>query len=290
MEMTMEGLDLVSVIVPFLNGGLWLIEALQSVLAQTYTRWEMIVIDDGSQPYHSRLAKHFCSKHPDKIFYTEHEGHRNKGVSASRNAAAGLARGAYLAFLDADDKWLPCKLEKQLAYLKANPQASMTCEAITKWYSWQDATAADFIYPTGVAGDTCYAPGMLTTLLYPFTEAASPAPSGFLIKRNVFEKIGGFEETFHGVYELYEDQAFLAKMYLHEAIHIAGSANVMYRKREGSMCSAANDISKYNTVRAFFFDWLESYMDKYQLQDKHICRLLENVKKELACAQTLQAV
>ena len=280
--------DLISVIVPFLNGGDWLLEALQSVLSQTYTNWELIVIDDGSQPYHSNLAKEFCNLYPHKILYTEHEEHCNKGVSASRNEAAKLAKGKYLAFLDADDKWLPEKLEIQLNYLKTHQQASMACEGIIKWHSWLDKTAIDYIHPVGVPAGKCYSPRELTKLLYPFTDAAPPAPSGFMIKKETFEKIGGFEASFNGIHELYEDQAFLAKIYLSETVFVAGTSNVMYRKREDSMCSAANEIGRYHTVRAFFFDWIENYMNAHQVDDNQIYSQLRKLKSELPFAQILQ--
>ena len=287
MDVMIETTDLISVIVPFLNGGTWLLEALQSVISQTYTNWELIVIDDGSQPYHSQMAVEFCRQHKEKICYIEHEGHCNRGVSASRNEAAKLARGKYLAFLDADDKWLPAKLETQLRFLKTHPQASMACEGIIKWYSWQDKNANDYVHPIGVPAGKCYLPLKLTKLLYPFTEAAPPAPSGFMIKKETFERIGGFESSYHGIYELYEDQAFLAKMYLQEVIYIAGTANVMYRKREDSMCSAAADIGRYQTVRAFFFNWLQNYMAAHRMIDNEVYSLIEEACSEPAQAQVV---
>ncbi len=285
MEISIDAADLISVIVPFLNGGAWLLEALESVICQTYPNVEIIVMDDGSHSYDSNLAKEFCQQYPEKILYTEHESHCNKGVSASRNEAAKFARGNYLAFLDADDKWLPAKLETQLRFLKANPQASMACEGIIKWYSWQDEKAADYVQPIGVPAGKYYPPLKLTKLLYPFAEAAPPAPSGFMVRKDIFENIGGFEASYNGIYELYEDQAFLAKMYLQETIYVADTANVMYRKRENSMCSSANDATRYQTVRAFFFHWLESYMDARQINDKQVYQLLQNAQSELAREQ-----
>lgn len=285
--MYMESSDLVSVIVPFLNGSQWLIEALESVLNQTYTNWELIVIDDGSEEVHSLVARNFCRQHRDKIIYTEHPGHANKGVSISRNEAAKLARGKYLAFLDADDVWMPAKLASQLALFRSHPAAGAVFGAFVLWYSWRDKNAADHIQPIGAPPGICYAPGTLTKLLYPFFEAASPAPSGIMIKKETFNRINGFEPLFSGIYELYEDQAFLSKLYLHETIFVSKTADIMYRKRENSMSSAANNIKRYHTVRAFYFDWLERYLCLHNIEDEDVIRMIEKARQELMFAPQL---
>lgn len=285
--MDIESSDLVSVIVPFLNGSQWLTEALQSVINQTYTNWEMIVIDDGSEEAHSLVARNFCRQHRSKIFYTEHQGHINKGVSVSRNEASRLAHGKYLAFLDADDVWMPNKLASQLALFRLHPKAGAVFGAFVLWHSWRDENAADCVLPIGAPAGVCYAPGTLTKILYPFFTAASPAPSGIMIKKEIFDRIKGFEPLFSGIYELYEDQAFLSKLYLHETVFVSKTADIMYRKRENSMSSAANDIERYHTVRAFYFDWLERYLYKHNIEDKEITCLIEKARQELVLTPQL---
>jgi len=122
-------LPLVSVIVPFLNDSGWLIEALESVIDQDYPAWEAIVVDDGSEPQHSNIAKDFCSQYPAKFKYITHDNYINGGVTISRNVGVANSSGTYLAFLDADDKWFCDKLKNQIDLFKKFPAAQMICEA-----------------------------------------------------------------------------------------------------------------------------------------------------------------
>lgn len=279
--------DRVSVIVPFLNGSDWLIEALKSVLHQTYTHWEIIVIDDGSEEKHTRIAKAFCNLHQDKILYTEHKGHVNKGVTISRNEAAKIATGKYLAFLDADDVWLPQKLADQLLCFASHPEAQMVCEPTVMWYSWNDKNASDYVQAIGAPSGMCYPKGALTKLLYPLLPLSPPAPSGIMITKEAFERVKGFEPAFSGIYELYEDQAFLSKVYLQEVVFISEAANTFYRKRNNSMSSAAMNEERYCKVRAFYLNWLQAYLIKHKIKDNEIDELIEKAKQEITVMHQL---
>lgn len=101
----------VSVIIPFYNGVGWLYEAVDSILSQTYDNFEIIVINDGSP----EDVSGFLEKYKEKIIYRFKE---NAGPAAARNLALKLATGDYIAFLDADDIWLPTKTEKQIAFME----------------------------------------------------------------------------------------------------------------------------------------------------------------------------
>ena len=274
-------LPLVSVIIPFFNDSGWLIEAVESVINQDYPEWEVIVVDDGSELEHSNIAKNFCSRYPERIRYTDHDNHVNLGVTISRNLGAAKSSGTYLAFLDADDKWLCDKLKNQIDLFKKFPTAQMICEASKFWYSWNNAEAEDIIIPIGVLPDTLYPRRSLTKNLYPLADGASPCPSGIIIRKSAFERSGGFEPSFSGVYTLYEDQAFLAKVYLNETIFISGSANNLYRKRANSMSSAVNDKTIYNKVRKYFLDWLESYLIVQNIKDVEISTLITQAYGEM---------
>ena len=72
--------------------------------------------------------------HPDKIRYLEHEGHQNRGMSATRNLGIRYAAGKYVAFLDVDDLWLPEKFEKQVAILEAQPEAAIVYGPTSVWH------------------------------------------------------------------------------------------------------------------------------------------------------------
>ena len=127
---------LVSVIMIFLNAERFITSAIESVLAQTYAAWELVLVDDGSTDGSSAIARRFAQLQPARIRLVEHEGHANRGMSASRNLGLRQARGAYIALLDADDVYLPAKLERQVAILQAQPEAAMVYGATLHWFSW----------------------------------------------------------------------------------------------------------------------------------------------------------
>jgi len=105
-----KGLPLVSVILPVYNGGQFLAEALDSVLAQTYPQMEVFVMDDGSSDDSSSIAKRYPTISYHKLAH--------QGVAAARNAGIRLSAGDILAFIDQDDLWTPEKTAEQVEYLQ----------------------------------------------------------------------------------------------------------------------------------------------------------------------------
>ena len=105
----------VSAVICFLDAERFLREAIHSVWAQTFTDWELLLVDDGSRDGGRAIALEMLAQCPDRMRLLEHPGRDNRGISASRNLALRAARGRYVAFLDADDVWLPEKLERQVA-------------------------------------------------------------------------------------------------------------------------------------------------------------------------------
>ncbi|MEJ7740290.1 MAG: glycosyltransferase [Chitinophagaceae bacterium] len=273
--------SLVSVIIPFLNGSHWLKEAIESVISQSYPGWEVILVDDGSEEEHSMIARDYSAKYPERIFYTDHPGHINRGVTISRNLGIHLTKGLYIAFLDADDCWLPQKLQNQLELFELHPEAGMICEASQFWYSWDNPSLEDVIVPVGAEPYRVYRPPELTYLLYPLGDGAPPCPSGIIIKREVFDRSGGFEESFTGIYQGYEDQALLGKIYLCENVFVSGHANNLYRKRNGSMSSFSGNEKLYNQVRRFFLDWLEVYLREHSIKHAEVYRLIDKARYDM---------
>ncbi len=107
----MKSEPLVSVVIPFYSGIKWLDEALQSVLNQTYTQYEVLVINDGSKENISNIEE----KYEGKVNFIHKE---NGGPATARNRGIQEAKGKYIAFLDSDDMWLPEKLEKQVELME----------------------------------------------------------------------------------------------------------------------------------------------------------------------------
>ena len=113
-----------SIVTPFLNAALFLEGAIESVLAQTCDDWELLLVDDGSTDESTAIANRYAAAMPSTVRYLSHPKRRNRGASASRNLAIHHAVGEYLAFLDADDVYLPHKLKEQVPILDAHPSAS----------------------------------------------------------------------------------------------------------------------------------------------------------------------
>ncbi|MCR5639676.1 MAG: glycosyltransferase, partial [Lachnospiraceae bacterium] len=107
----------VSIIMPAYNAEKYISEAIESVLAQTYNNWELIVVDDCSKDSTAEIIKKMCD-YDSRIKFIQHTS--NQGVSATRNTALDIATGDFIAFLDADDKWLKNKLEQQLDFMIKN--------------------------------------------------------------------------------------------------------------------------------------------------------------------------
>lgn len=112
-----KDLGLVSIIMPNYNCEKYISETIQSVINQTYTNWELIIIDDCSTDKSSLIAEQF-SLSDSRIHFFKNE--LNSGAALSRNFALDKARGKYIAFLDSDDIWEYKKLEKQLLFMEEN--------------------------------------------------------------------------------------------------------------------------------------------------------------------------
>jgi glycosyltransferase involved in cell wall biosynthesis len=117
----------VSVVVPTYNRPQYLRAAIDSVFAQTFTDWELIVADDGSEGETAAYVAALANQPKVKVLRLAHTG--NPG--AVRNAACRAARGEYIAFLDSDDVWLPEKLALQVASLRSRPQRAWSHTAFT---------------------------------------------------------------------------------------------------------------------------------------------------------------
>lgn len=108
--------ELVSIIMPSYNTAKFISETIESVLAQTYTNWELIIVDDCSTDDTDAVVRPYLAD--GRIRYIKNE--KNSGAAVSRNRALREAKGKWIAFLDSDDLWLPEKLEKQIAFMEQN--------------------------------------------------------------------------------------------------------------------------------------------------------------------------
>lgn len=106
----------VSIIMPSYNTASFIAESIQSVLAQSYKDWELLIVDDCSSDNTDEVVMPYTSD--ERVKYLKNE--RNSGAAVSRNRALREAKGKWIAFLDSDDLWMPEKLEKQVKFMVKN--------------------------------------------------------------------------------------------------------------------------------------------------------------------------
>lgn len=270
---------LVSVIMIFLNAEKFIREAIESVRSQTYPHWELILVDDGSSDASTDIALSYARQHPDQILYVEHDGHQNRGMSASRNFGIKKSRGEYIAFLDADDIYLPHKLEAQVALLATQPKAGMVYGPTQYWHSWTDERndpLRDRMRTLGVRPDRLYSPPQLV-MQFLHNTARTPGTCSVLIRRNAVETVGGFEEQFSG---MFEDQVFFYKLCLHETVYVEGDCSARYRQHPDSHVHVSLQSGQWDpgyrltATRAAFLDWLEDYLKENDISDPLLWRPL----------------
>ena len=168
---------LVSVVIPNYNYAHFLREAIDSVLAQTYSDIEIIVVDDGSSDASSEVLESY-GKRVRTVFQ------KNQGVSAARNNGAEISRGEFIAFLDADDSWLPAKLEKQSEIFAADPELGMVHVGFVEI----DEAGRELLERTnGLEGRVA------EELLRFERSVILGGGSGIMVRREAFVVVGGFD-------------------------------------------------------------------------------------------------
>lgn len=263
---------LVSVIVIFLNEEQFLREAVESVLAQTFDDWELLLVDDGSSDAGPDIAREYASRRPGRIRCLEHPGRENLGMSASRNLGVREARGRYLSYLDGDDVWAPAKLARQLELLRANPEARMVYGPLTLWHSWTglpEDRDRDELYGLHADGlsiepDTLVRPPDLAAAMIARTALI---PSGTLIERAVVEEVGGGVESFRGSYE---DAVVLVKVLLRHPAYVSAESWYRYRIHPQSDARSVIRDGRAAEVHRTFLTWVETYLDDENVRDASV--------------------
>lgn len=271
---------LVTAVMIFLNGEKYIAEAIDSIVAQTYENWELILVDDGSTDGATAIARDYAARFPGQIRYIEHPNHENRGMSASRNAGVAAGTGAYVSFLDADDIWLPERLESFVEVAASFPEAGMIYGPTLYWYSW----AKDLGEAPPVEGQDDF-PGEVDLPTYELLPdpvvlrqflvtngGCLPGICSLLVKRRSYEEIGGFEPSFRG---LYEDQVFLSKMAAGFPIVVIDEVLDYYRQHSESCCWRAVKSGEYDPLyhhpaKAKYLHWLRGYVKSLELRDEII--------------------
>lgn len=215
---------LVSIIIPTYNCGDFIAEAVQSVIDQDYPEKEIIIINDGSTDDTCAVLKRFG----DAINVINQ---KNYGETAARNVGVRTARGDYIAFLDADDVWLPRKLTRQVRYLEAHPEAGVV---YTAWRNWEPSSDGKFVRPSCVGNELdegvvdhansgwLYNRLLLDSLLL---------PTAVMLRASLVHRIGEFDITLpYGCdYDYWIRASRLAE------IHKLKGVGALYRIRSSSL-------------------------------------------------------
>jgi glycosyltransferase involved in cell wall biosynthesis len=160
---------IVSIVLPTFNRARFIAGALETVLAQTYPHWELIIVIDGSTDETETVIAPYLAKEPQRIRCIRQP---NAGLGAARNRALAEANGLYVAFLDDDDRWTPDKLDIQAAFLEAHPEIGLCYARAGAWAN----------------------PSSFPELLQPFQ---SIMPSSVMMRTDLLRRVGGFRPLRH---------------------------------------------------------------------------------------------
>ena len=252
----------VSILLCFLNGAEFLAEALASIQAQTWTDWELLLVDDGSTDDSVAIAQRATAAFASRVQLLAHPGHANCGLSASRNLALRHARGEYVALLDADDVWRPEALTRMVALLAATPTVAFVGGNALRWYSWThnpidaDQDYAPSIARFGLVSPALLPPPQLLQLLLQ-DPSASPPTCSVLLRRAWLTAVDGFVDSFR---TLYEDQALYAKLALQAPVLLTDEVWANYRRHNNSVCAQMYGTEAEAASRRVFLAWLEDYI------------------------------
>jgi len=213
----------VTVVMAVYNAAQFLHEALASVLAQTYRDFELIVVDDASSDSSLAIAESF---HDSRVRIIRHE--TNKSASLSRNDALAVARGEFVAIMDADDVCAPTRLERQVAFLDAHPLVGLVGCAVY-----------DNIDASGAVLHTSYAPEENEAIQRIMMERWCFFHSSLMFRRALYEQVGGYRKEF----EPAEDHDFILRILEHSQAHNLNERLVSYRLNPNGL-----SIARYRYV------------------------------------------
>ena len=208
-------MPLVSVVMPVYNTELYLAEAIESILAQTFTDFELIIVDDASQDGSTEIMREYQRR--DERVRTLRQA-RNMGVSHARNRGIDAARGQVIAFMDSDDVSLPTRLEKQFRYLQENPEVGAV-GVRSKMVNY-DLTSLISIR----AGPCQHAPIALSL----FSGATSLVGGSAMFRHQPLRAVGGFAaELRYG-----EEEDLFIRLLLQARIRYANLPETLYLQRQ----------------------------------------------------------
>lgn len=246
----------VSIVMPFYNAEAHIVEAVESVIAQTFPDWELLLVDDGSSDESSAIARNFAARDPRILLLPPDPARR--GAAAARNRGIAAARGEFVAFLDSDDLYEPAKVAQDVAALDGDPQSAWVYGA-TRWFH-EGGHRRDYHERLGVRLDRRYPPPAILNRIILEERGDIPCTCGVMIRKSALDEVGGFEECF----ALYEDQSLWVKLLLAYPVRVASGCNAAYRQHSASTSSTAVASGAYSQsgahpARTAFLSWIGDY-------------------------------
>ena len=229
--MTSKKPTLVSVVIPCYNQARYLGEAIESVLAQTYQHFEIVVIDDGSTDSSAEVAARYANVRSIR--------QPNQGRCAARNAGLGESRGDYIVFLDADDRLLPHALKTGVERLVAHPECALTYGFY--YHITSNGSPLPMHQPYEVDKDHYLE--LLRTNIINMVAAV-------MFRREVFEIVGGFDVSLTGA----EDYDLYFRIARRFPIHRHSEVIAEYRQHGANTTSATN-IMRRDTFAVMRRQW-----------------------------------
>jgi glycosyltransferase involved in cell wall biosynthesis len=250
---------LVSIVTVFRDGERFIRDAITSVLVQSYENWELLLVDDGSTDQSSTIAKQAAADRPQYVRYLEHPGHRNLGISASRNLGASKAKGEFIVYLDCDDILFEDNLELQVAALERNPSAVMSISPALFW-SWDRS-----LYPEHeMLSYARFGDGAMNghELFKAMLPRNGPCWCGTMFRRSTFLAVGGAEPQFPGVGE---DTVVYTKLFSAGDVVVSDQCLSAYRLHGDSLSTKYTGWSH----RRLCLSWVQSYLQGVGKLDFH---------------------
>jgi glycosyltransferase involved in cell wall biosynthesis len=232
----------ISVIIPLYNKGLYISQAIHSVLAQTAQNFEIIVVDDGSTDNGADIVKEFADS---RIMLIRQD---NRGPGVARNRGIREAKGEYISFLDADDEWLPLFLEKGIEFLSVNKDiAAISCGYDTSISNSDKDTA--YWYKKGVRNST-YDIDNETNVELVRSLVSFMCSCTIIVRKSCLIRYGGFYDKWKCLYG--EDDYLWIKIILNEKIGISTEKLVIYHTEASQLNN--NNLSGPHPVEPFLLD------------------------------------
>lgn len=231
---------LVSIVTPVYNGEQYILETIESALAQTYKNIELIIINDGSTDNSAAIIKPFLKD--SRVIYIEQ---KNTGVAAARNAAIKHAQGKYVGFLDQDDLWLNNKLEIQIAALEQDESIALVHSKQSFIDSHGNVIQYDWI--TGASG-YCFEDMFKKNRIAVLT---------VLIRKSIFDEIGLFNEQLSGA----DDYEMWLRVILKYPVKYIDQSLVFYRFHDSNISknSFKMTILEHKVITTIIFEHPEAY-------------------------------